>query len=343
VRAICPFCGNTETDGEPCCDEWQQTASIEDPVVAEPRRAFTAVLPGAAAIQRRLGAASQPLVALLASAIIAMCVSLGTQRRLADDVIWKDAIVVGSRIHHSRNEPGVPALMGAATTVDSVVSPPPAVAVPAIPAPTIQHPTESTASMATQPLPPAPPESQGPASLVAPPSAVAAAIPPAALAPASNDTSSTTATVTAAPAAVAPRHKAAAVPRIVRPEPKAPPVEVASIRLPKPPVEEALPRPVVAEALPADSDIARRAEQEAAEMAKVEVPSMAVPATQPPSPWRQLRRGMTQEQVLALLGQPKWKRHLVTTEWWLYKENSLYGTGRIGFSAEEGLISWREP
>jgi hypothetical protein len=120
-------------------------------------------------------------------------------------------------------------------------------------------------------------------------------------------------------------------------------MEVASIRAPRPLGEEEAPRPVVAEALPADSDIAHRAEQEAAEMAKAEVPPAAVPATELPSRWRRLRRGMTQEQVLALLGQPKWKRHLVTTEWWLYKENSLYGTGRIGFSAEEGLISWREP
>jgi len=33
----------------------------------------------------------------------------------------------------------------------------------------------------------------------------------------------------------------------------------------------------------------------------------------------------------------------VTTEWWLYKENSLYGTALVGFSAEEGLMSWKEP
>ena len=52
---------------------------------------------------------------------------------------------------------------------------------------------------------------------------------------------------------------------------------------------------------------------------------------------------MTQEEVLAVLGQPRWKRHLVTTEWWLYKENSLYGTALVGFSAEEGLMSWKEP
>jgi hypothetical protein len=100
----------------------------------------------------------------------------------------------------------------------------------------------------------------------------------------------------------------------------------------------------VAEPLPADSDVARRAEQEAAAMAKADAPPAAVPvAVKPPSPWRQLRRGMTQEEVLAVLGQPRWKRHLVTTEWWLYKENSLYGTALVGFSAEEGLMSWKEP
>jgi hypothetical protein len=300
VRSICPFCGNSEqTGGAPCCKEWVQTTSMEVDVVADRHLGLTAAVPGAAAIQRRLGAASLSLVALLASSIIAMGVSLGTQRRLADDATWKEAIVVGSRILYPRQE------------------------------------SESTASVATEPLPPAPPEPQGPASIVAPPSAVAAAIPPAALAPAPKDMSSKT-------AAVAPPRRPA-VPKAVRPEPKAPPIEVASIRAPSLPTEEEAPRPVVAEPLPADSEIARRAEQEAAEMAKAEVPPAAVPATQPPSPWRQLRRGMTQEQVLALLGQPKWKRHLVTTEWWLYKENSLYGTGRIGFSAEEGLISSREP
>jgi SmpA / OmlA family len=119
-------------------------------------------------------------------------------------------------------------------------------------------------------------------------------------------------------------------------------MEVASVRAPRPPTDEEAPRAVVAEALPADSEIARRAEAEAAEMAKAEVPPAVVP-TAKPSPWRQLRRGMTQEQVLALLGQPKWKRHLVTTEWWLYKDNSLYGTALVGFSAEEGLMSWKEP
>jgi hypothetical protein len=305
VRSICPFCGNSEqTGGAPCCEEWVQTTSVEAYVVADRHLGLTAALPGAAAIQRRLGAASQSLVALLASSIIAMGVSLGTQRRLADDATWKEAIVVGSRILYPRQE------------------------------------SESTASVATEPLPPVPPEPQGPASIVAPPSAVAAAIPPAALAPAPKDMSSKTAAV--APAAVAPPRRPA-VPQAVRPEPKALPIEVASIRAPSLPTEEEAPRPVVAEPLPADSEIARRAEQEAAEMGKAEIPPAAVRATQPPSPWRQLRRGMTQGQVLALLGQPKWKRHLVTTEWWLYKENSLYGTGRIGFSAEEGLISWREP
>src|SRR4030095_13229274 len=104
--------------------------------------------------------------------------------------------------------------------------------------------------------------------------------------------------------------------------PKTPPIEVASVPAPRRPTEEEALRPVVADALPADSDIARPAEASAAEMAKAEVPPAAVP-TAKPFPWHQLRRGMTQEQVLALLGQPKWKRHLVTTEWWLYKEHSL--------------------
>jgi hypothetical protein len=78
-------------------------------------------------------------------------------------------------------------------------------------------------------------------------------------------------------------------------------------------------------------------------MAKAEAPPAAVPTVQPVSPWRQLRRGMRQEQVLALLGQPRWKRHLVTTDWWLYKDNSLYSTALVGFSPEEGLMSWKEP
>jgi hypothetical protein len=52
---------------------------------------------------------------------------------------------------------------------------------------------------------------------------------------------------------------------------------------------------------------------------------------------------MSPQEVLALLGQPRWKRLFVTTEWWLYKENSLYGTGWVTISVEEGVTSWREP
>jgi hypothetical protein len=52
---------------------------------------------------------------------------------------------------------------------------------------------------------------------------------------------------------------------------------------------------------------------------------------------------MSQEAVLALLGQSRWKRLLITTEWWLYKDNTLYGTGWVAISVEEGVISWREP
>jgi hypothetical protein len=52
---------------------------------------------------------------------------------------------------------------------------------------------------------------------------------------------------------------------------------------------------------------------------------------------------MSPQEVMALLGQPRWKHLFVTTEWWLYKENSLYGTGWVAISVEEGVTSWREP
>src|SRR5262245_8542979 len=46
VRSICPFCGNSEqTGGEPCCEEWQQTTSVEVDVAAERRLGLTAALP----------------------------------------------------------------------------------------------------------------------------------------------------------------------------------------------------------------------------------------------------------------------------------------------------------
>jgi hypothetical protein len=69
----------------------------------------------------------------------------------------------------------------------------------------------------------------------------------------------------------------------------------------------------------------------------------AVRPVRPVSAWNQLRRGMSPQEVEALLGQPRWKRLFVTTEWWLYKENSLYGTGWVAISVEEGATSWREP
>jgi hypothetical protein len=54
-------------------------------------------------------------------------------------------------------------------------------------------------------------------------------------------------------------------------------------------------------------------------------------------------RHVSPQIAAALLGQPRWKRHLVTTDWWLYKDNSLYSTALVGFSPEEGLMSWKEP
>jgi len=345
VRSICPFCGNSEqAAGEPCCEEWQQTASSEADIGAESKVSRAAGLPGATAIQRRLSAASQPLVALLATSIIALGVSLGTQRRLAQDASWKDAIVVGARIFHPNSEASAPGLLGSvAATLGSVIPPPPAVPVAAPPAAVAEHAPESIPPIAAEPPSPVPPAA--PASITAPVPVPAAAPVPAAPVPATSQAPGEVASspVRTAPVA-APSAAKPSVPTAARTVAKPRPVEVASLRAASPPAEEQPPRPIVAEALPADSDVARRAEQEAAAMAKAEAPPAAVPAAvKPPSPWRQLRRGMTQEEVLAVLGQPRWKRHLVTTEWWLYKENSLYGTALVGFSAEEGLMSWKEP
>jgi hypothetical protein len=322
VRSICPFCGHSEqAGGEPCCDEWQQTASSEIDVGAGNELSRSTALPGTAAIQRGLAAASRPLVALLASSIIALAVSLGTQRRLAQDASWKDALVVGARILYPSPEVTAPGLLGSvAATLGSVVPPPRPVPVAAPPAAVTELAPESITPVAA--APPRPPLGS------------------AAAAPASKDVASSPVRTASVPAASVAKPS---VPTAARTGAKSGPVEVASLRTASPSTEEQPPRPIVAEALPADSEVARRAEREAAAMAKAEAPPAAVPAVQPASPWRQLSRGMTQAQVLALLGQPRWKRHLVTTEWWLYKDNSLYGTALVGFSAEEGLMSWKEP
>ena len=71
-----------------------------------------------------------------------------------------------------------------------------------------------------------------------------------------------------------------------------------------------------------------------------QVPRLA--GTSDSSHWHSLRRGMNRDSVRRLLGEPRWKRHLVGTEVWLYEENSLFSDGWVSFADPgEELTGWR--
>jgi hypothetical protein len=310
--------------------------SGETPVTT--RRRFSVVAaPGAVVgMKRLLSAASHLLVALLASSIVALCVSLAIQRRDAEEQSDRAAALARQRpvapakeVVAPPSSPEPPTTVAAETQGPLTVEAPP----PPLPAPAVEPP----AIVAVQP-PAAPPADSPPSEIAA--ASLSAAPPAPKIGPMPALQNSPVATTSATPVVPGPARKRLVL-QAPRAEPKLPPAQDDGIRPPEP-LEEPE-QPVEAEAVPADSDIARRAEKEAAEMASVEANSASSRPTQPTSPWSELRRGMSQEAVLALLGAPHWKRHLVTTEWWLYKENTLYGTGLVAFSFEEGLISWKAP
>ena len=71
-----------------------------------------------------------------------------------------------------------------------------------------------------------------------------------------------------------------------------------------------------------------------------QVPRLA--GTSDSSHWHSLRRGMNRDSVRRLLGEPRWKRHLVGTEVWLYEENSLFSDVWVAFADPgEELTGWR--
>jgi hypothetical protein len=95
-------------------------------------------------------------------------------------------------------------------------------------------------------------------------------------------------------------------------------------------------------ATPPESEVVRRAAQEAATVWREpgRIPRLAESADS--SHWHSLRRGMNRDAVRRLLGEPKWKRHLVGTEVWLYEENSLFSDGWVSFADPgEELTGWR--
>lgn len=329
VRSICPFCGNSEqTTSDPCCEEWWKTTSGDN--AASGRRWLSRAegLRSASGIERRLSTASQFLLTLLAFSIVALCISVAAQRRPAEEPLGDDVLIARAKAPRAAlAEVASPPLHPEAA--DSGVARPPQAAAPAA---VVSPPsTVDSAPPVTKQAPPRP------AAVVQ-----AAARAPKALPPSSALTSAPSTTVPAEPGHVARvrRPQISPAPRL---EAKPRPAEDATDRPPGQPGEPEASQPVVVEALRPDAEVARRVEEADAEMRGVRPPPSDAHPARLESRWSQLRRGMSQEAVLALLGQPRWKRLLITTEWWLYKDNTLYGTGWVAISVEEGVISWREP
>jgi hypothetical protein len=205
------------------------------------------------------------------------------------------------------------------------IAPPPAVA--AAPASAAQPPSVEAepagASSVQSPPQPAVVAAAAPAPEVVAPAAPVPAVPAA---PA------------AAPSAPSKPSRPAPARRVVAAVANAP----TSIRVE--PQQAAEPEPKIAVAVPAqpESEVVARAAQEASAVWREpgQIARFAFPTDS--SHWQSLRRGMSRDGVRRLLGEPKWKRHLVGTEVWLYEENSLYSDGWVAFADPgEELTGWR--
>ncbi len=344
VRSICPFCGNSEqTTENPCCEEWLQSTPGETTAPAHRWLPRIGAIRSAAGIERRMSAASQLLVMLLASCLVALCVSVGMQHRLAEEPVGGATAVARAKV--APVPPGEVSSAPLASVAPNPGTAPPqaapsAAAVPVVPRPprAAAPAAESATSTATAPEHRAGvPADARPAESIPAPEAIAAPEAPPAAAPKS--TSPTTGSPEPRRVARVRRPQVSPAPR---PEARPQPAEGASDAGSEQAQTEPS-QPVVVEAERPDPEVARRVEEADAEMKRVAPPPSAVQPQRAESPWSRLRRGMSPQAVRALLGDPRWKRLFVTTEWWLYKENSLYGTGWVNISVEEGVTSWREP
>ena len=371
VRAICPFCGASNPTPEYfCCADWfAMMYPASDAEEATLRRPAWMVMPSLAmvrdTVRARLGGGSQLLVTLLASAIVAVLATLTTQWRIAAE---RPKDVVLASVH-----PAPPAIPDARPPMSSGNVPEPAAAVPPEVAPASAPPAalapeaslpgapgarnaqEKPAPPATAPVASGAPSAAAAPEVAATGSNVQPVAAPAAPVPAAAPVAAPRAAEPAAPAAdipapVAALPVAAVHPRIAKlPRPATPhkvapavPSEPVPARIEEPPSAEPEPKVAVALQIPSESEVVARAVQEAStpwhepsQVARLTVPTDS-------SHWHLLRRGMSREAVRRLLGEPRWRRHLVGTEVWLYEENSLYSEGWVTFTDPgEELTGWR--
>jgi hypothetical protein len=382
VRSLCPFCGSRDPSPDaPCCSEWNVSLWADDAADLNPPASrwlqLRAQIEKIAAFRPHLSQASQLLVTLLASTIVAVVVSITMQRRAAMDGTAQldEARIVGQQMISALSSPttvGEDMTSKAPQPPIEVASTGPAGGESA----SAQAPKQEAAPPVAEPVPvpSAPPSSAAAVAVLAPaeapaPAAVPAVDPAGPIAPAAPAPATSSAPAVAesptdgVPASKPELHKPsvakAAKPAIVR-EPAPPRAAVRAEVAARPPVvaapteststataarpaeESSETTPVVASRIP-DRDVALKAREEASTAWREENAPVREP--QRNDPWQLLHRGMTPAAVRRLLGEPKWKRHLVDTDVWLYVENTLFSDGWVAFSetGDGGLLGWRHP
>ena len=347
VRTICPFCGASNPTAEYfCCADWfAMMFPASETEESGIRRPSWLVLPRLeavrGAVRDRLRQGSQLLVTLLASAIVAVLASVATRSRIASEHPTEIPLAA---LQHPIAEPvAAEAALEVASVAPRRPLPPMAEVV------TSESPPAAAAPVLTESGPAAPQEPTAarvepePAPVTSASSPVQAAPPAPAVVVASVKTD---VAVTAPPVApssdMRPTVKPARAPARPRSVTLPEPAAKAQARAEAPEPEESQPEIATSLASPPESEVVRRAAQEAATVWREpgQVPRLA--GTSDSSHWHSLRRGMNRDSVRRLLGEPRWKRHLVGTEVWLYEENSLFSDGWVSFADPgEELTGWR--
>jgi hypothetical protein len=345
VRTICPFCGASNPTAEYfCCADWfAMMFPASETEESGVRRPSWLVLPRLETIretiQGRLRQGSQLLVTLLASAIVAVLASVATRSRIASEHPTEIPLAPLQRAQPIAE----PANADAAPEVASVA---PRRSLPPMGPEVATSESSSAASPAAPQQPTAvrvDPEA-APATTESAPSPVQAAPQAPAVEIASVKTD---AVVTAPPVAAS---ESSGRPPTVKPARA--PARPRKLSVPEPaakvPARAEVPEPdgsqpqIATSLSPPESEVVRRAAQEAATVWREpgRIPRLAESVDS--SHWHSLRRGMNRDAVRRLLGEPKWKRHLVGTEVWLYEENSLFSDGWVSFADPgEELTGWR--
>jgi hypothetical protein len=360
LRSMCPFCGSRDPSPEaPCCSEWNvslwtEAGAAEPEAPVSRRQQLGAHLERLASVRERLGRASQLLVTLLASSIAALVVSLTMQSRVSTDHTLISVPKAPTNDEGTLPKDALLRLGAEAAKSDSTnhVSAPPQVAAEPVAAPQAAVPVTAEAA----PAPSAPVAAPEPVAVVlapkeaeAPPAAVVAAPPPAPAVVVEPPQPGPSVSKEPAAEAVNPppakRQPAKRLPpkpsKVVTARAVAPSHPLAAPLASRPEETTEAESPVVTTLIP-ERDVAPRAHEEGSVTWRDD--KTVVEVARKTDAWVALRRGMSPTMVRRLLGEPKWKRHLVDTEVWLYQENSFFSDGWVAFSETEGgLLGWRHP